>query len=51
MSRAKAQRAPRFGKITKWLSLRAWRPFEAQDMLGAINFLKVVLLSIAKITI
>jgi hypothetical protein len=32
VSRAKAQRAPRFGEINKGLSLRAWR-------LGAISFL------------
>jgi len=31
VSRAKAQRAPRFGEISKNLSLRAWR-------LGAITF-------------
>ena len=31
-------------------SLRAWRPFDlAQDMLGAINFLKVVLSNISRI--
>jgi hypothetical protein len=39
---AKAQRAPRFGKISKYLSLRAWR-------LGAINFLQVILLNISKV--
>jgi hypothetical protein len=32
--------------------LRAWRPFAfAQDMLGAINFLKVVLLKNSKVRI
>jgi hypothetical protein len=50
MTRAKAQRAPRFGEISKSLTLRAWRPFgKAQDMLGAINFLKGVLLNISKV--
>jgi hypothetical protein len=39
---AKAQRAPRFGKISKYLSLRAWRR-------GAINFLQVILLNISKV--
>jgi hypothetical protein len=40
-SRAKAQRAPRFGEISNDLSLRAWRPFDsAQDMLGAINLVE-----------
>jgi hypothetical protein len=37
MTRAKAQRALRFGEID--LSLRAWRPFDfAQDRLGAKTF-------------
>ena len=46
-ARAKAQRAPRFGKISKGLSLRAWRPFDfAQDMLGARTFLVITVGSI-----
>ena len=44
VSRAKAQRAPRFGEISKVLSLRAWR-------LGAIHFPGVVLCSISKVSI
>jgi hypothetical protein len=51
-------KTPRFGEISKSLTLRAWRPFDgvypehsrrAQDMLGAINFLGVVLFNISKI--
>jgi hypothetical protein len=38
MTRAKAQRPPRFGELSKRLSLHAWRSFDfAQDRLGAIK--------------
>jgi len=44
LSRAKAQRRQGFGVIGKNLSLRASRLFDfAQDMLGAINILNLVL--------
>jgi hypothetical protein len=43
----KDAKAPRFGEISKNISLRAWRPFGfAQDKLGAINFLEFVLFNI-----
>jgi hypothetical protein len=43
----KDAKAPRFGEISKCLTLRAWRPFDfAQDMLGAINFLAIRVLGI-----
>ncbi len=41
VSRAKAQRAPRFAEISNDLSLRSWR-------LGAKNFLEIVLFNIQK---
>jgi hypothetical protein len=45
-SRKGAKRA-KFGEI--FLPLRSWRPFDfAQDMLGAINLLEVVLFNISK---
>ena len=48
----KGAKGAKVRKISKCPSLRAWRPFGfAQDMLGAINFLKLVLLSIAKVRI
>ena len=35
--------------LLKEVSLRSWRPFDfAQDMLGAIKFVEVVLLNIGK---
>jgi hypothetical protein len=40
----KDAKAPRFGEISRCLTLRAWR-------LGAINFLKVVLLNILEVKI
>ena len=37
----------KFGEMERYFSLRSWHPFDlAQDMLGAINFVKVVLLNI-----
>jgi hypothetical protein len=47
----KDAKARRFGEISKCLILRAWRPFDfAQDTLGSINFLKVVLSNISKVS-
>jgi hypothetical protein len=49
LRKIEGQMAPRFGEIGKVLSLRAWRPFDsAQDMLGATNFLEVVLFKIVR---
>jgi hypothetical protein len=39
-----------FGIMQSETPVRAWRPFDvAQDRLGAINLLKVVLLNISKV--
>jgi len=44
----KGAKGAKFRKISKFLSLRAWRPFDvAQDMLGGKKFLEVGLSNIS----
>ncbi len=43
----KGAKGAKFGEIGKFFSLRSWRPFGfAQDRLGAINFVEVILSNI-----